>query len=484
MSGRGNEPGVGKPVRTGLRTGALVVVLTLTLAGLGRAAWAFQEQGFPHERHEGLFPLCTGCHEGVPSNTWDDFYPGVETCDQCHQGDQARRDTWSGRGPRVGNLRFQHGTHEQLFGEFAPTCEGCHSAPDGPRMAVTGAIQLGTCWTCHTATDHQVDAPCATCHVPLAETRLGAERIAAFPFPADHGSPGWLIEEHGSKAGSGIARCATCHTSNRCAACHVDTAREEIAALAAAPEGMELPPTYARYVAPASHVGEGWLATHQETASRSACATCHTSDSCMSCHVAPVPDAVASLPRRDQVVAPGVQVVRHPPESHGSFFFMKTHPVSAASQGRTCTTCHAESFCVECHDGPSRGGYHPPQFVARHQAEAFGRDAECATCHNTQVFCRSCHVESGLGAFGRLGPGYHDGQSLWLLRHGQAARQNLESCAACHAQRECTQCHGVLGAFKVNPHSRAFDAQRAWEQNPRTCLACHIRNPLEGGSQP
>jgi hypothetical protein len=69
---------------------------------------------------------------------------------------------------------------------------------------------------------------------------------------------------------------------------------------------------------------------------------------------------------------------------------------------------------------------------------------------------------------------------MWLLRHGQAARQNLESCTTCHKQNDCTQCHGVLGAFKISPHARNFDAERAWAQSPRTCLACHIRNPLEG----
>jgi hypothetical protein len=70
---------------------------------------------------------------------------------------------------------------------------------------------------------------------------------------------------------------------------------------------------------------------------------------------------------------------------------------------------------------------------------------------------------------------------MWLLRHGQAARQNLETCASCHTQRDCTQCHGVLGAFKVNPHGRDFDAAAAWQRNPRSCFGCHVKNPLQGG---
>ena len=478
------ELGVGcdRPLRSAVRT-VLLVAVGLALVGVAWTAAGLQEQTFPHDRHQGLFPLCAGCHEGVPSNDRARFYPRVDLCNQCHVGDQARTDTWTQRGPQVSNLRFRHGTHEQLLGDFAPTCEACHSDPGGPGMAVSRHVQLGICWTCHAATEHVVDAPCATCHVPLAESGLPVERIAAFPFPADHASPGFLIADHGSKASGQSTRCATCHTADRCTACHVAADRDEIVALRAAPEGMELPPTYGRYVEPASHADEDWLAAHGARASRAECGTCHTSDSCTACHVSPVPAPVASLPARDQVVAPGVQIARHPPASHASLFFMEDHATLAASDAGVCSTCHAESFCVQCHDGPFNGGYHPPQFVARHKAQAFGQDAECATCHNTQAFCRSCHVDSGLGSFGRLGPGFHDAQSQWFLRHGQAARQNLETCASCHAQRDCTQCHGVLGAFRVSPHSKDFDAQDAWKRNPRTCRACHILNPL-GGSEP
>jgi hypothetical protein len=272
-----------------------------------------------------------------------------------------------------------------------------------------------------------------------------------------------------------------CHTSDRCLACHVDAEREPIQAMLAAPEGMELPPTWARYEAPPSHTDEQWLEDHGASASRGECGTCHTSDSCMNCHVPPAPSAVRSLVAHADAVAPGVSLARIAPSTHESLFFMDTHSTLGASNAGQCATCHVDRFCVACHDGPTGGGYHPGDFVARHAADAFGRDAECATCHNTQAFCRECHVQAGMTSFGRLGPGYHDAQSLWLLRHGQAARQNLESCASCHAQNDCTQCHSVLGALKVSPHSPDFDAQRAWERSPTTCLACHIGNPIGGG---
>lgn len=193
------------------------------------------------------------------------------------------------------------------------------------------------------------------------------------------------------------------------------------------------------------------------------------------------PAEVEALTDGNAARAPGVGLSRRAPGSHDSRFFPEAHGTLAASDGATCATCHTEAYCTDCHDGPPGGSYHPEGFTTGHAAVAFGRADECASCHETAVFCRSCHVESGLGSQGRLGTGYHDAEPVWLLRHGQAARQNLESCASCHQQRDCVQCHGVLGSFKVSPHRPGFDAEAAWARSPRTCLACHVGNPLTGG---
>jgi hypothetical protein len=318
------------------------------------------------------------------------------------------------------------------------------------------------------------------CHAPLAESTFDRARIERLPVPVEHESGRFLPLDHGPMADRDIGRCATCHTRERCIACHVDVGRRSIEAMPAARLGLELPPAVAHYNEPASHLDEGWLAEHASQASRDACATCHTSDDCASCHVEPLPEVAGTLPARGAVIAPGVVLMSRPPESHGGAFFLEAHAGMAAVEQRSCATCHQESFCVDCHDAP-RGGYHPPDFTSRHAADAFARDFECANCHDAQVFCRACHAQAGLvTAGGGLGDGYHAGGALWLVRHGQAARQGLESCASCHKQVDCTRCHGVLGAFKVSPHSAGFDAERAWARSPRTCLACHIGNPLNG----
>jgi len=470
-------------------TAALLLSAACVVLGARAVALRGQEQvPFPHFEHQGLFPLCTGCHEGIPEGDPARFYPPPASCSGCHDGVREEAVTWGGPSDRTGNVAFEHDAHTAALaaaGDPPQDCASCHVPEGGQRMAVADGVQLAGCWGCHAhvATEHTADADCTSCHVPLAETGFDLARIAALPLPADHAAEAFLASEHGVSAAVDAGRCATCHTQDRCVSCHVDTGRPSIAAVPAAPAGMVLPAAPVRYDVPTSHTDRDFLATHGLGASRETCATCHTSQDCTTCHLQPAPEAVSSLPSRADVVAPGVGVVGRAPESHERMFFAQAHSTLAAANQTACATCHTESFCVSCHDAPTSnqgGGYHPASFLSAHAASAFGRDSDCASCHNTAVFCRQCHLETGLvpAGGGRLGPGYHDDGPLWLLRHGQAARQNLESCASCHRQVDCTQCHGELGAFKVSPHTLAFDAASAWARSPRTCLACHVGNPL------
>ncbi|MFQ5536316.1 MAG: hypothetical protein ACE5GJ_02575 [Gemmatimonadota bacterium] len=470
----------------GWARGAVTAAAVLLVAGLAAlAGGAFQEEGFPHADHEKLFPVCTGCHEGVETGEAATLYPEVQACERCHNGVDEDRVAWSGPSPRAGNVRFDHVQHAsdlEEAGDSARACGDCHGHPGGTYMDVADTVQVETCFSCHAheARRHEEDAACAVCHVPLAETGWEPGRMEELPVPSDHERSGFVLEGHGKDAATDVDRCATCHTQERCTSCHVATDLSAIQGVAAAPPDMRLPLFVAHYPEPASHEDEGWLSAHGVQAGAADCDACHTADDCLTCHVARVPDVVAEMPARADVAAPGVGLEARPPGSHASLFFPRAHATLAAVDDGSCMTCHEESYCVACHDGPSNGGYHPADFVTRHSADAYGQEQECATCHNAAAFCRQCHLESGMGSSGRLGPGFHDAEPLWLLRHGQAARQNLEGCVSCHEQKECLQCHGILGAFKVSPHSREFDARAAWARNPRSCLACHLRNPLEG----
>jgi hypothetical protein len=336
-----------------------------------------------------------------------------------------------------------------------------------------------------------VDLPssaCATCHVPLSEAPgLTTEDIARFPKPRSHEAPGFILGGHGKDAkGPGpagspravAASCATCHVQNFCISCHVD-APESPTIRALAMDARS--PAYAHVLtAPPSHAARDFLRTHGRAAQRAnaTCATCHTQQSCLSCHVGVPSRAIAALPTAGPGRARGAQLVRAAPVTH-TREFRERHGAEASARPTTCETCHVRETCLECHrpEGARQSAYHPRAFLTRHPSSAYAREANCSDCHNPAQFCQSCHQQSGLVAASRIGrAGYHDAFRGFSLGHGQAARQSLESCASCHAERDCTACHSAVGGgFRFNPHGPGFDAARARSKNPSLCVACHGR---------
>jgi hypothetical protein len=487
----------------------LGLVLIACAAAATRVLAERSTDGFPHAQHRGLFPVCIGCHTGITTGDRDLYYPDPESCADCHDGDRVARVPWPGAVPRASNMRFEHPTHMRLVaaqGTPELDCGGCHTREGAARMNVEAPV-VTRCMACHAtaATDHFVDADCRTCHRPLVESGFPRERIAALPVPATHQVPDFLGQGHGPMAAAAAESCATCHVREQCTGCHVAlAANSPVLQVPAVRGGMEVPRIAPRYPVPATHLDAAWEQSHGQLASRAACGTCHTRESCSTCHRSPPPSAVQQLARADESAAPGVVVSRRMPASHDSYFFDFAHGPLAAGRPRSCTTCHeADRFCAKCHmtgqpiatvapaasDSPPvstdsvraprpRRAFHPTDWVVRHSAQAWGRRLDCATCHSTQLFCRDCHVKMGFGAIGRVGPGYHDAEPVWLLRHGQAARQTLETCTACHTQRDCMQCHSQLGAFRVSPHGPAFDARAAHRANSQICRACHLSDPL------
>jgi hypothetical protein len=490
-------------LRTWVAIATLGLIVSSTLLLASASLRASQEQEFPHQDHDGLFPVCSGCHGGVETADSAAFYPSPSLCAQCHDGQMEARVPWTAPSRRPSNVVFDHVEHSEdvdSSGDSDVACESCHSDPGG-RMNVSAPAESDACWSCHAheRDDHfeppsgagTGDDACASCHVPLADSGFDTARLRGMPRPGEHSGRDFLLVGHAEEVVADPERCATCHTADRCEACHVDPGLDEITNVPRAPDDMEQPPWSSAYPTPTSHDDRRWDMTHAPVASgrepggnaAAECSTCHTRTDCLSCHIAPGPPVVGALQARDSVVAPGVVLDVTAPSSHESYFFMSAHSNMAAAEPSTCAACHTETYCVDCHDGPPDGGYHPPSFVTRHTADAYGRAEECATCHSTAVFCRACHEQSGFGSEGRLGAGYHDAEPIWLLRHGGAARQSLESCASCHNQSDCVQCHGVLGAFQVSPHSPDFDADEAWARSPRICIACHTSIPTGGRSR-
>ena len=280
------------------------------------------------------------------------------------------------------------------------------------------------------------------------------------------------LVEVAAKAGN--VSCATCHARDFCASCHVNAPEQPaIATLATDPRSLAIKATVA---APTSHDVPGFLERHGVSARKAPqqCATCHTRESCATCHTGNTRVA-AALPAAGPGRAVGARLTRSAPVSHVPGF-RDHHAAIAEAAASSCTTCHARSQCLECHRPSAAAasrGYHPAGFLTRHPASAYSRETSCSDCHNAQVFCVSCHLKAGFTTRAPLGAGYHDAKRSFLLGHGPAARQGLETCVSCHAERDCLACHAAQGGRRFNPHGPGFNADLLKKKNPEMCTVCH-----------
>jgi hypothetical protein len=265
------------------------------------------------------------------------------------------------------------------------------------------------------------------------------------------------------------------------------------------------------YATPEDHRDAAFVVAHGAAARRDVarCGTCHARASCATCHTGGVSSTILrGLPSPDPGGARGVDLMDrparlrvNPPAAALSLItaalsdstrasqnpparvvrvhdigFRNAHGAQAAAGTLTCSGCHAQRFCSDCHAGEGRRRFHPANFEARHAADAYGRENECNSCHNAEVFCRGCHRASGLASNGRLNVAFHTAQPEWLLQHGRAARQGLASCITCHKQSDCLTCHSTTG-WGINPHGPGFDAARMAKSAAPTCLRCHLQIP-------
>lgn len=507
------RPMIGRLPRSAVILAGVGCCLSLAmLADGGRLQSRSDQEPFPHNEHEGLFPSCLACHAGVPEGDRERLYSVTpEECASCHDGTDLERVDWTASEPTADNLAFTHPGHASAVreaGDGTLSCEGCHGTdPEGPRMAV-GSARAESCLGCHAhrAPKHlAAETECVVCHQPVAEaTGLPRNRIASFPVPANHEEEDFLTS-HGSDARSRTESCAVCHARESCSSCHVNADRLK-AIQALAPDSRVAELTEARegeWPEPASHDAD-WYLAHGDaaTAQPESCANCHARSSCTSCHTGQEA-TVNRMPVPEPGQPAGARTERIRPPSHGPGF-VRTHGPDAAASGPRCESCHFEQTCTSCHAStggaeagaavggsptgwPPReteGGYHPPNFILRHGAEAFAARSECGECHSREAFCRSCHEQLGMSRDSQLGStSFHDAIPNWLLGHGQAARRNLESCASCHQQKSCLRCHSARAGWRISPHGPGFDPERVSDRSAISCAICHASLPEGDGSR-
>lgn len=262
---------------------------------------------------------------------------------------------------------------------------------------------------------------------------------ASYPRPASH-TVADFVATHGSEAARQPARCASCHAQPSCRTCHTGTgARKTIDALpleprdpgagrgvqlqrASLPPGSHTTSDWSRPVAAASPVAPSDTGVHRvrvhvpgfervhATAARSAaltCEGCHTQSMCASCHTG---ERTRSF--------------------HVANFAMR-HAATAYSRETDCASCHnTETFCRSCHQTTGVGArgnastvYHnaESQWLLQHGRAARQSLTTCTSCHQ-QRDCMQCHSTLGWGV-NPHGPGF-DAARLW--------KQAKTMCLRCH----------------------------------------------------
>lgn len=471
-----------------MRVALLLLAGAVALAAGAVAASQWGDPPFPHEEHATLFPTCEGCHAGVQTGDDEALFPPEGSCAECHDGERAEEVEWSAPGPRPSNLRFFHPDHPEVVSEAeAPsTCSTCH-LPDEPatRMSVEDLRAEG-CVECHAheADEHlAVDVDCSACHVSLTDAeRLPVDRVSLFQEPATHDDPDFT-SQHAPDTPFQEFSCSVCHARETCERCHVNADRlEEVQGLSRDERVASLEADKeAEYPLPESHEAVEWGWDHGDMALEepARCSNCHTRPTCTECHqeAGTSAEVIGSLPLRDPAGPPGVDLEGAAETVHPDDFEDR-HGSWAATESVTCQECHRnEQYCSDCHAGPESREFHPVNFMERHAFESYAGEGECQSCHSTEVFCRECHTEVGVSPQAGTDAAFHTNEPMWILTHGDAARVGLESCAACHRQTDCVQCHSEAGGWGVNPHGPGFDGDRMSAKNRATCRWCHLDAP-------
>jgi hypothetical protein len=159
------------------------------------------------------------------------------------------------------------------------------------------------------------------------------------------------------------------------------------------------------------------------------------------------------------------------------------HASDAAASPQACASCHVRQDCLDCHrpDAASGApGYHRADFLTGHPTAAYSREVSCSDCHNNRAFCASCHQQAGLVSGNGSESVFHDASSSFVTNHGQAARQSLETCVACHTESDCVRCHST-STGRISPHGPDWEGDDLQEKNPRMCIVCHGTSIPEGG---
>jgi hypothetical protein len=201
-----------------------------------------------------------------------------------------------------------------------------------------------------------------------------------------------------------------------------------------------------------------WLRGHRLVAQKGGanCNQCHEQSFCLDCHSGGGIDVKLSTQnyKKDYI-----------PKSHRSDF-LEIHPIKALDNPQTCTRCHDQKYCIQCHSKfkPNNLQFqsHRTQFSNINLTNVGPNHANF-----TPAQCQTCHPNGQLPAH------------MWSADHAVEARRNLQACQSCHSDGDvCMKCHSALqnSGLRINPHPRNWDSIKnnlKNKSNGRTCIKCH-----------
>ncbi len=249
----------------------IVVVILGACAGiLGLSHTSPRE--FPHRKHVLAGVSCTDCHTDITDDAVPLHIPSDATCITCHAkphdshpclGCHAAPDALAELAEAKEHLVFAHAKH---IAASKGECVRCHTGiAEGDAHL---RPPMAACFRCHDHEAQQDARNCAACHRGLEDTTL---------LPQTHlAHDGDWLREHGTRAASSGELCQACHREQFCAACHGVT-------VAALPATLHFANPFAPSVHRAGFTARHALEARAEPG---ACATCHTPDRCASCHLA------------------------------------------------------------------------------------------------------------------------------------------------------------------------------------------------------
>lgn len=339
----------------------LLCVLTLTAALLAACREPQMPARFPHKVHlTGLDcgapgkPACLSCNSCHAPSQRDREHklPQQAVCESCHKTDTPRLlPILSAPPPRpYGEITINHDKHLAMDG-INGQCVKCHGGVVKPGNETLPP--MSQCFTCH---EHQAEwdrGQCNTCHAQQDLSRTLPQTFmrhdAAF------------ARHHGAQAALELQLCKSCHSESQCQSCH--DLSQAMTVEARRPERLESQQV---------HRADFMVRHALEAASQPArCLSCHTPQTCDSCHMA-------------RGVSAGVASARnpHPPEWVGSNTSSSNfHGAAARRDIAACAACHDQgpaTNCVRCHKVGAYGGSpHPPGFKSSQSKSA----EMCRYCH-------------------------------------------------------------------------------------------------------